>query len=202
MRKLFIALILFIMVLIGFTYLYFRQAKKYEKLYLKELQNVEAYQIQNDTLSNTNKLFEYTINQLSISKDSLDERIAKLTKELKIKNKNIQQLQYSKDVITKTDTIIFTDTIFKEHIVIDTLLSDPWYSISFSLRHPSYIKVTPQFMSEKVGVIHTSKEYNKPRSKWWIKRIFQKKHTVINVTVEEKSPYVQNKSFKLIKIVK
>lgn len=193
--------IIFILILIFISILFYKQSQKYKNLYLKELQNVEAYQAQNDSLNSTNKQFTLTIGQLKNSKDSLDNRILELVKDLKIKTKNIQELTYSKDVIIKTDTVIFQDTIFRDDIQLDTLMQDSWYKLQLSLKYPKSIIVTPSFISEKVVIVNTSKEYNKPRSKWWIKRIFQKKHTVINVTVEEKNPYIENKQFKMIKII-
>lgn len=199
--KIRLAVFIFILVLIVSSILFYKQSQKYQNLYLKELQNVEAYQAQNDSISTTNKQFILTLGQLKNSNDSLDKRILNLTKELKIKTKNIQQLTYSKDVIIKTDTIIFQDTIFRDDIQLDTLLQDSWYKLQLSLKYPKSVIATPSFTSEKIVVVNTSKEYNKPRSKWWIKRIFQKKHTVVNVTVEEKNPYIENKQFKMIKII-
>lgn len=199
--KIRLAVFIFILVLIVSSILFYRQSQKYQNLYLKELQNVEAYQAQNDSISTTNKQFMLTLGQLKNSNDSLDKRILNLTKELKIKTKNIQQLTYSKDVIIKTDTIVFQDTIFRDDIQLDTLLQDSWYKLQLSLKYPKSVIATPSFTSEKIVIVNTSKEYNKPRSKWWIKRIFQKKHTVINVTVEEKNPYIENKQFKMIKII-
>ena len=199
--KIRLAVFIFILILIVSSILFYKQSQKYQNLYLKELQNVEAYQAQNDSISTTNKQFMLTLGQLKNSNDSLDKRILNLTKELKIKTKNIQQLTYSKDVIIKTDTIVFQDTIFRDDIQLDTLLQDSWYKLQLSLKYPKSIIATPSFTSEKIVIVNTSKEYNKPRSKWWIKRIFQKKHTVINVTVEEKNPYIENKQFKMIKIM-
>ena len=196
-----IYLLIFILLLIAISIFFYKKSQKYQNLYLKELQNVEAYQSQNDSLNSTNKQFVLTIGQLKNSNDSLDTRILSLTKELKIKTKNIQQITYSKDVIVKTDTIIFQDTIFRDNIELDTLLQDSWYKLNVQIKHPKSIIVTPTFTSEKLVIVNTSKEYNKPKSKWWIKRIFQKKHTVINVTVEEKNPYIENKQFKMIKII-
>ena len=154
--KIRLAVFIFILILI----LFYKQSQKYQKLYLKELQNVEAYQAQNDSISTTNKQFMLTLGQLKNSNDSLDKRILNLTKELKIKTKNIQQLTYSKDVIIKTDTIVFQDTIFRDDIQLDTLLQDSWYKLQLSLKYPKSIIATPSFTSEKIVIVNTSNIIN------------------------------------------
>ena len=70
--------------------------------------NIKAYELENTALKDDTIEFQYTIEQLNYSKDSLNQRINKLRKELNIKDKDIQKLQYivsenqEKDSIEKT----------------------------------------------------------------------------------------------------
>ena len=124
-------------------------------------------------------------------------------KQLKIKEKNIQYLQYHTATITKTDTItIKGDTIFKEKMLpIDTLIGDNWYTTKLKLEYPSTIIVSPSFNSEKEVIVSKKKEYiNKP-SKIFFIRWFQKKREVITVDVIENNPYIKEYQNKFIKVV-
>lgn len=180
-----------------------KEIRTYQDLYNRELQNVEAYSAKYSNLENTNRQFQYTIDELRASKDSINIKLLKAVDQLKIKDKNIKELQYQEASITATDTVIFKDTIFVEKKVpIDTVIQDEWYKLNLSLKYPSTIAVTPSFRSEKYVIINTRKEYNGKPSKCFFIRWFQKKHTVVSVDIIENSPYIENKEQRYINIVK
>ena len=87
--------------------------------------NIKAYELENSALKDNTIEFQYTIEQLNYSKDSLNQKINKLRKELKIKDKDIQKLQYMLSENQKKDSIVFVhDTLFRENIKVDTTLND------------------------------------------------------------------------------
>lgn len=175
---------------------------KYKKLYSKELQNVEAYRLANSDTENNIRQYQMTVDDLKASKDSIDRKLIKVIDELKIKDKKIDYLQYHSTATYKTDTIQIPDTIFLSEVNIDTIIKDDWYKLELGLHYPSKITVSPTFNSEKYIIVNTKKEYNNTPSKLFFIRWFQKKHQVIEVNIEEKSPYIINKQNKFIKIVK
>lgn len=179
-----------------------KECEKYRYLYDKERSNVEAYRASNSSLGN--KILEYkmSMDDLRNSLDSIDNKLVKVVDSLKVKDKNVQSVQYIESIITKTDSIILNDTIFKEEVHLDTLLKDNWYSMKLNLDYPSNIVISPKFRSEKYVIINTKKEYNKKPSKIFFIRWFQKKHLVTEVEVEEKNPYIENGKSKFIKIIK
>lgn len=178
------------------------ELKKYKRLYDKELQNVEAYRASNSGLKEDIRQYQMTMSDLRSSKDSIDRKLSKVIDELKIKDKKIEYLQYQTKTIYKTDTVQMQDTIFVPEAHVDTLIGDEWYNLRLKLDYPSTIIATPTFNSEQYVIINTKKEYNSKPSKLFFVRWFQKKHTVVEVNVEEKSPYITNKENKFIKILK
>jgi hypothetical protein len=70
------------------------------------------------------------------------------------------------------------------------------------LKYPSSISVKPELKSEKYVVVSTKRETVNPPKKFFLWRLFQRKHTILNVDIVEKNPYVQNESSKFVKIVK
>lgn len=175
---------------------------KYKELYNKELQNVEAYRISNSGLEEDIREFKMSINDLRASRDSVDRELAKTIDKLKIKDKDIEYLQYQVKTAQRTDTIALVDTIFVPETHLDTLLGDKWYSLKLQLEYPSTIIASPSFTSEQQVIVNSKKEYNNKPSKWFFIRWFQKKHTVVEVNIEEKSPYIINKKNKFIKVIK
>lgn len=178
------------------------EIKDYKKLYNKELQNVEAYRISNSELQETVRQYQMTIEDLYYSNDSLDKKIVKTMQDLKIKDNKIKELQYQLTQASRTDTITITDTIFTENTNIDTTFGDKWYSMYLKLQYPSTIITSPTFNSEQYVYIYNTKVYNTKPSKCFFINWFKKKHTVTEVKVEEKNPYIKVLQQKFIEINK
>lgn len=164
--------------------------------------NEKAFIEENNELKDRNLAFKFTIDQINYLNDSLITKMNEVRKELKIKDKDLKQMQYLLSTAQKTDTIVFRDTLFRDrNLQIDTLLGDSWYNIKLGLRYPNLITTTPTFKSEKYIVTSTRKETIKPPKKCAIARWFQKKHKVVEVIIHEKNPYITNKETRFIEIV-
>lgn len=201
-KYIYFAIVIIVSSLLVGSYKIYADAQKYKSLYNKERQNVEAYENLNSSLKQDIREFQLTIDDLRCSKDSINQKLISQIEKAKIKDKTIQSLQYSTSVANKVDTIVLSDTIFKEPVAIDTILGDEWYNIKLGLKYPSTIITEPTFKSEKYVIIYTKKEYNKKPSKFFFIRWFQKKHTSVVVDIEEKNPYIINKESRFVKIVK
>ena len=154
-----------------------------------------------DSLNSYNKELQLNIEQLKYSNNITLDKLNKVRKELNIKDKELQKLQYQLSISNKTDTIVYRDTIFKEDIKLDTLIKDDWYSLNLDLEYPSTIIVNPKFKSEKYVVTSLKKEIKGTPKKCWLGRILQKKHNVVRVEVVEKSPYIETKEQVFINII-
>ena len=164
--------------------------------------NEKAFIEENNELKDRNLAFKFTIDQINYLNDSLITKMNEVRKELKIKDRDLKQMQYLLSVAQKTDTIVFRDTLFRDrNLQIDTLLGDSWYNIKLGLRYPNLITTTPTFKSEKYIVTSSRKETIKPPKKCAIARWFQKKHKVVEVIIHEKNPYITNKETRFIEIV-
>lgn len=164
--------------------------------------NEKAFIEENNELKDRNLAFKFTIDQINYLNDSLIAKMNEVRKELKIKDKDLKQMQYLLSTAQKTDTIVFRDTIFRDrNLQIDTLLGDSWYNIKLGLKYPNLITTTPTFKSEKYIVTSSRKETIKPPKKCAIFRWFQKKHKVVEVIIHEKNPYITNKETRFIEIV-
>ena len=154
-----------------------------------------------DSLNSYNKELQLNIEQLEYSNNTTLDKLNKVRKELNVKDKELQKLQYQLSISNKTDTVVYRDTIFKEGIKLDTLIKDDWYSLNLDLEYPSTIVVNPKFKSEKYVVTSLKKEIKGTPKKCWLGRIFQKKHNVVRVEVVEKSPYIETKEQVFINII-
>lgn len=180
-----------------------KNSYKYESKWKTAEENIKAY---DELLSSSNKksaAFQLTFNQLSSVKDSLIRELDKTRRELSVKEKDIKAMQVITTELTKVDTIVVKDTIFKSKALsIDTVLQDKWYSVDLKLKYPSTVIVKPVFKSEKHIIVSTKKETVNPPKKLWILRLFQKKHRVLHVDVVEKNPYIDNQESRYVEVLK
>lgn len=171
--------------------------------YANAMNNLTAYQLENSKLSGANRVYKMTISELEYSQDTMFRAMDSIRKVLKIKDKNLNQIQYIKYEVRVTDTLELVDTIFiKPSFYMDTTLSDKWHSTRIMMKYPSYIMVEPSLESDKYVVFSFKKETVKPPRKFFLFRWFQKKQKVVNVDVVETNPYVTNKAQRFMEVVK
>ena len=194
-----------IVILAGALYVSVRQVLRTTKQYETAMANVKAYDSQLGYEKKKSAAFQLTVDQLKYFNDSVLKELDQTRKDLKIKDKNLKALQAVQSSFSKKDTVTFyrTDTLFKEpSLAIDTLIGDEWYSVSLGLRYPSTVIVSPTFISKKHIIVSTRKETVNPPKKFWLLRLFQKKHSVLRVDVVEKNPYVDGETDKYVEIIK
>lgn len=173
------------------------------KDYETAMANIKSFDKELSVSLDKNVAYKLTIAQLGYMKDSVIRELNKTKEELKIKDKRLKSMHSVSSVFTKTDTITLRDTLFSSPSqALDTLVGDNWCSVRIGIQYPSTIAVKPTFKSSKHIIVSTRKETVNPPKKFFLARWFQKKHTILNVDVVEKNPYVENESSKFIEILK
>lgn len=176
---------------------------KIEKKWKESTENVKSYSELFSNSENKNKGFKLTIDQLQYFNDSILRELNETREALKIKDSKLKSLQYLSSTFIKYDTLIIKDTLFKDpQIQVDTILSDEWYSIRIGLKYPSTVTVNPMFRSVKHIVVSSRRETVNPPKKFFLFRWFQKKHTILNIDVIEKNPYMKEQNSRYIEIIK
>jgi len=164
--------------------------------------NNKAYEAERDSLKNNIVQFQFTVEQLNHSNDSLLNRLNEVRKKLKIKDKEINELQYFASLSQKSDSIFVHDTIFQKGVVLDTLIGDDWSSLAVHAEYPNLLNVDYSFKNSTIVVMHDSRVTVDPPKKCWLLRLFQKKQTIVEIDVVQENPYCINQEQKFIKVVK
>lgn len=170
--------------------------------YETSIENIKAYDSQLSGLNNSNKVFKLTIDQLNYFKDSILIKMNEVRKELNIKDSKIKQMQYKLSHVEKPDSVILKDTVFVESFKLDTIIGDEWANTHLIMKYPNYIKFTPKFKLESFLFVESKKETVNPPKKFFLFRWFQKKMTVVTVTIKENNPYVKQRESRYIEIIK
>lgn len=164
--------------------------------------NEKALYAERDSLEDNSRTLYLTVEQLNQVNDSIIQKMNGMRKELGIRDKEIQQLQYQLSEASRKDTIVFRDTLFRDpELQIDTTIGDKWYNIRLGLEYPSTIAVAPSFTSERYVNMYLKKETINPPKKCFIARWFQKRHKVMVVETWENNPYIKVREERFVKIV-
>ena len=197
-----IGVIILISLLAVSTYTLYNRNQDLKEEISVSMSNQKAFIVENSSLKEENRVFKFTVEQLNYYNDSILQKMNNIRKELKIKDKNLKQLQYLLSVSTKKDTVLFTDTIFRDKsLALDTIIGDKWYNIRLGLKYPFYIYTEPTFTSEKYIIVNKKKETVNPPKKFFLFRWFQRKHWVMEVHIKEKNPYIKETNNKFVEII-
>lgn len=193
--------IIFILLLCAAGAYLFMENKKLSKKYEASIENIKAYDAQLSGLENNNRVFKLTIDQLNYFNDSILQRMNEVRKELGIKDSKLQELQYELSHGKRSDTLRLRDTVFVENFKLDTIVGDKWFKTNLYLEYPNTIALNPEIELERYAYINGKRETVNPPKKFWLFRLFQKKHTVVEVNVREMNPYVKVKTQRYIQII-
>ena len=130
-----IGIVILVSLLAISTYTLYTNNRKLKEEISISMSNQKAFIAENSSLKEENRVFKFTIEQLNHYNDSILQKMNEVRKELKIKDKDLKQMQYLLSEAQKKDTIVFRDTLFREPTLkIDTLLGDRWYQMKLGLR--------------------------------------------------------------------
>lgn len=193
--------ILTIVILLVMGGLLLRSYKELERKYNVSIENVKAYDMELSGLKDNNRVFKLTVEQLNYFNDSITKKLNESRKQLGIKDKYLQQLQYELLTVSKPDTMKLKDTIFVNNFKLDTILGDKWVRTNLHLQYPSTVAIKPEVILERHTFINGKRETVNPPKKFFLFRWFQRKHTVVEVNIRELNPYVVNKEQRYIQII-
>ena len=200
MKKTLITLFLFVGLILSLYYA-IQKIITLQELLDNSINNEKAYAAQNSTLREKNLSFKLTIDQLTYYQDSLMLQMKHIANENGIKDKHIRNLQHQLEIYKKIDTIVVKDTIFIDpKFVLDTCIVDKWNQTCLHLQYPGIIGVSNVYKNDKFIILNSKREPVKPR-KWFLPKLFTRKHTILEITVVDENPYVETKEQTYIEII-
>lgn len=165
------------------------------------INNEKAYAAENSNLRGKNLVYKLSIEQMEYFQDSLMIEMKRIANENGIKDRHIKNLQYQLEHFSKRDTIVLRDTIFKDPTFhLDTCLVDKWNKTCLSLSYPGNIGISNSYKNEKFIIVNSRKENIKPY-KCFLGKWFGKKHTILEIDVIDKNPYVETERQRFIEII-
>lgn len=140
------------------------QLNKKDKELNRLYNNIAAYEQIASRTEKQNRVLQLTINELQNSNDSLIEQANKVQKRLKIKNKNLEQVQVINTVIKDTITKVITvDKNFSEELKIN-----PLTTIKVT-RIDSILTAKLDITNQQILFVEEKKEYKNKYKNGWIR---------------------------------
>lgn len=162
--------------------------------------NFKALSLENQKLEDEAIAYKFSIEQLEYLNDSVLNDLNETRRKLKIKDKELLQMQKIKTEIITRDSIYIKDTIFRDDFIkLDTIIKDQWHTLAVILE-PDKLSIQAKYTSDLNVFAKSSKEIIGTPKKCAIGRWFQKKHKVIRVEVVDNNPYsiIKEKKFVII----
>lgn len=159
----------------------------------------KAYAQEREDYDGSSRVFRMTIDELEASRDTLMMRLDSLRMELKVKNGQLKSMHWRETVVEKTDTIWLKDSVFVADI--DTTLTDGWTTTNIHIARPNKIGVSIKVRNETTLIVRSRKETVKPPKRFFLFRLFQRKHTIVEVEAIEGNPHCTERSRRHIEII-
>lgn len=159
----------------------------------------KAYAQEREAYDGSSRVFRMTIDELEASRDTLMMKLDSMRTEAKVKDKQLKSMHWRETVVEKTDTIWLKDSIFLADL--DTTLSDGWTTTKVHIGRPNEVAVNVKVRNETTLIVRSRKETVKPPKRFFLFRLFQRKHTVVEVEAIEGNPHCTERSRRHVEII-
>ncbi len=159
----------------------------------------KAYAQEREEYNGSSRVFRMTIDELEASRDTLMMKLVSMRTEAKIKDKQLKSMHWRETIVEKTDTIRLKDSIFLADL--DTTLSDGWTTTKVHIGRPNEVAVNVKVRNETTLIVRSRKETVKPPKRFFLFRLFQRKHTIVEVEAIEGNPHCTERSRRHVEII-
>ena len=159
--------------------------------------NIQAYEQIVSNKEENNRVLQLTINELNNSKDSLIQQVNEVKKELKVKDKNLRQVQVINTVIKDTITKVITrDRDFSE-----TLKLNPLTTIKVN-RTDSILTAKIDIQNQQVLFVEEKKVYKNKYKNGWVRfwHFDWKKIRIRQYQIENSNPLIKVTDTRIVEL--
>lgn len=187
-----------VLLMLGIGYFQYKTISSQKQRIDELTTNIKAYEYESNL--NSNKIIQYakTIDELNYSNDSILQKLNTERKKLKIKNNELQAVQYVETIIHDTLKVklkTFSDTCI-------TFQKHPLTKINVC-KNDSIITCIPTISNEQFVFFKSKKEYTNEYNSIF-KRIWKldfRKHIVCYIDITNTNPDVKSIHSKFVKII-
>lgn len=144
-------------------------------------------------------VFRMRISDLEVTGDSLICVLDSMRRQIGIRDRRLREMHHRVTYVERTDTIYLSDSIFISGL--DTTITDGWVSTHLKIDVPNKITHSVSVRNQTDLFVTTKRETVNPPRKFFLFRLFQRKHTVVTVVAKEGNPWCQTAESRHVEIV-
>ena len=185
-----------LVVLTAIIFIQHNQIKEKNKVIDRINNNIEFYQEQLSDKESEARTLQFTLEEYKLSKDSLIENIRKVQKDLKIKDKQLEQAQQQHQTINIDTTVVVKDKDFIKEIKPNSLTS------LLIIKKDSLLTAKIDIRNSQTLFLQHKKEY-KNKYKNWFRRLIHfdfKKKNVFKYQIYNSNPIIKIEDSRIIEI--
>lgn len=148
---------------------------------------------------NERTVFRMRISDLEVTGDSLICVLDSMRRQIGIRDKRLREMHHRVTYVERTDTIYLSDSIFISGL--DTTITDGWVSAHLKIEVPNKITHSVSVRNQTDLFVTTKRETVNPPRKFFLFRLFQRKHLVVTVVAKEGNPWCQTAESRHVEIV-
>ena len=148
---------------------------------------------------NERTVFRMRISDLEVTGDSLICVLDSMRRQIGIRDKRLREMHHRVTYVERTDTIYLSDSIFISGL--DTTITDGWVSTQLKIEVPNKITHSVSVRNQTDLFVTTKRETVNPPRKFFLFRLFQRKHLVVTVVAKEGNPWCQTAESRHVEIV-
>ena len=148
---------------------------------------------------NERTVFRMRISDLEVTGDSLICVLDSMRRQIGIRDKRLREMHHRVTYVERTDTIYLSDSIFISGL--DTTITDGWVSTHLKIDVPNKITHSVSVRNQTDLFVATKRETVNPPRKFFLFRLFQRKHLVVTVVAKEGNPWCQTAESRHVEIV-
>lgn len=148
---------------------------------------------------NERTVFRMRISDLEVTGDSLICVLDSMRRQIGIRDKRLREMHHRVTYVERTDTIYLSDSIFISGL--DTTITDGWVSTHLKIDVPNKITHSVSVRNQTDLFVTTKRETVNPPRKFFLFRLFQRKHLVVTVVAKEGNPWCQTAESRHVEIV-
>ena len=148
---------------------------------------------------NERTVFRMRISDLEVTGDSLICVLDSMRRQIGIRDKRLREMHHRVTYVERTDTIYLSDSIFISGL--DTTITDGWVNTHLKIEVPNKISHSVSVRNQTDLFVTTKRETVNPPRKFFLFRLFQRKHLVVTVVAKEGNPWCQTAESRHVEIV-
>ena len=148
---------------------------------------------------NERTVFRMRISDLEVTGDSLICVLDSMRRQIGIRDKRLREMHHRVTYVDRTDTIYLSDSILISGL--DTTIADGWVSTHLKIDVPNKITHSVSVRNQTDLFVTTKRETVNPPRKFFLFRLFQRKHLVVTVVAKEGNPWCQTAESRHVEIV-